>query len=905
MTVTYPAQFESDVVLRTGRTLHIRPIRPGDTDALLRFYAELSPASLHARFFDMPSPERASAASPANVDYVSEFGAIAELKDEIVGVAHYFASRHHPDVAEVAFAIADEAQGCGAGTKLLETLVVAARDHGIERFTAEVLADNQRMLDVFLGMGFEVASRTADGATHLSFPIAPTREAEQLAAQRSQTAAYASMRPIFAPRSIAVIGASKRPGQLGHEILHNLRASGFHGALYAINPNATEIDSVPSFPSLAALGAANEARRSTAEAIELAIIAVPADLVESALDDCIAGGVSAVVVISAGFGETGEEGRRREQKLLEKVRNAGIRMVGPNCMGVLNTDPSVQLHATFAPVYPPSGTVAMSSQSGALGLAVLDYARSLNIGFSTFISVGNKADVSGNDLIQYWAEDPNTDVILLYLESFGNPKKFGEIARRVGKTKPIVAVKAGRSAAGAKAASSHTGALATSDAVVDHLFRQAGIIRTETVEEMFDVAALLANQPLPKGRRVAILTNAGGPGILAADACEANGLQLAQMSDDTTKALRAFLPAAASVGNPIDMIASATADQYRRSLEILLADPSIDAVVVIYIPVIPTDAADVAAAITSSCNAGSPACAPKTILATFMSASGVTSLAPVPAFPFPERAVNALALATRYAEWRARPAGEIVSFDDVDPDALRSIVEGSCARGGGWLHPLEVSAMLRAAGIAAPTNVFVTSSDQAMDAAASLGFPVALKAYGPDLLHKSDVNAVCLNLRYEYSVVVAYEELARTLGKKMTGAIVQPMIAGGVEMMIGATWQPSFGHIIACGAGGTLVELLGDVAFRIHPLTDIDAADLIAGTRISRLLQGFRGTPPSDVATLKSTILRLSALLDICPEIREVDINPLKVLEHGVSALDVRIRVEPITASNPSRRVSY
>ncbi|PYQ31759.1 MAG: GNAT family N-acetyltransferase [Acidobacteria bacterium] len=888
MTIAYPAQFESDVVLRTGRTLRIRPIRPGDSEQLLRFYADLSPASLHARFFDMPSPERAAESSPADVDYVHEFGAIAELKDKIVGVAHYFASKQHPDVAEVAFAIADEAQGCGTGTKLLETLVAAARDHGIARFRAEVLSGNQKMLDVFLSMGFEVTSRSAEGTMHLSFPIAATREAEQLAAQRSQTAAYASMRPIFAPRSIAVIGASKRPGQLGREIVRNLRGTGFRGALYVVNPNATEIDGVRAYPSLATIG----------ESIELAIIAVPADLVETALDDCIAGGVSAVVVISAGFAETGEEGRRREQALVEKVRNAGIRMVGPNCMGVINADPAIQLHGTFAPAFPPSGNVAMSSQSGALGLAVLDYARSLNIGFSTFISVGNKADVSGNDLIQYWAEDPKTDVILLYLESFGNPKKFGEIARRVGKTKPIVAVKAGRSAAGAKAASSHTGALATSDAVVDDLFRQAGIIRTGTLEEMFDVAALLANQPLPKGRRVAILTNAGGPGILAADACEGNGLQLAPLSDDTTNALRAFLPAAASVGNPIDMIASATADQYSRGLDILLADPSVDAVVVIYIPVLPTDAANVAAAIARPSQ--------KTLLATFMSAYGVTSsLAPVPAFPFPERAVNALALATRYAEWRERPAGEIVAFDDIDREVLRAVVDVSCERGGNWLHPLEVSGMLRAAGIAAPTTVFATSSDHAMDAAASLGFPVALKAYGPALLHKSDVHGVRLNLRDEYSVVVAYEELAHALGKQMTGAIVQPMIAGGVEMMIGATWQPSFGHVIACGAGGTLVELLGDVAFRVHPLTDTDADDLIAQTRCSRLLHGFRGASPSDVAALKETILRLSALLEICPEIREVDINPLKVLEHGVSAIDVRIRVEPVAAVTPSRRVSY
>ncbi|MEA2572029.1 MAG: hypothetical protein QOI24_4030 [Acidobacteriota bacterium] len=889
---TYPAQFESDIVLRTGRTLHIRPIRPDDADRLLRFYAHLSPESVHARFFDLRSPELAVQCSPACVDYDREFGAVAELGGEIAGVAHYFASRVKPNVAEVAFAIGDASQGTGAGTKLLEMLVAAAREHGIERFRAEVLDGNQVMLDVFLGMRFEIKSRTADGSVQLSFPIAPTAAAARAAMQRSQTAAYASMRPIFAPRSIAVIGASRRPGQLGHSIVHNLRTSGFTGPLYAINPNATEIDSVRAYPSLCAFE----------EPVELAIIAVPAELVEQALDDCIAKGVAAVVVITAGFAETGAEGRAREERLLEKVRSAGIRMVGPNCMGVLNTDPAVRMHGTFAAAFPPAGNVAMSSQSGALGLAVLDYAKSLNIGFSTFISVGNKADVSGNDLIQYWAEDSNTDVILLYLESFGNPRRFGELARRVGKSKPIVAVKAGRSSAGAKAASSHTGALATSDAVVDDLFRQAGIIRTGTLEEMFDVASLLANQPLPKGRRVAILTNAGGPGILAADACEAQDLALAQLSDATTAALRAFLPVAASVGNPIDMIASASPEQYRRSLELLYADEGVDAVVVIYIPVIAGDFNVVGAAIRE----GSKLANGKTTLTTFMSSAGTPAvLAPVPAFPFPERAVNALAMATRYAEWRRRPDAEEVMFPDIDAERLRGIIDPVCERGGGWLHPREVSALLAMSGIAAPTTIFATSSDRAMEAAMSLGFPVALKAYGPELLHKTELGAVKLNLADEYAVVAAYDQLAAKLGTQMTGAIVQPMIARGVEMMLGATWQPAFGHVIACGAGGTLVELLNDVALRIHPLTGADADDLIGGLRCAPLLRGYRGSAPADVPALRETILRLSALLTICPEIRELDLNPLKVLEHGVSALDARVRVEKVEFAAPSRRVAY
>jgi acetyl coenzyme A synthetase (ADP forming)-like protein len=786
--IAYPTELETDVVLRTGRTLHVRAVRPEDRDRLIDFFARLSPESMHARFFDLRSPEKAVESSPATVDYDRELGVIGEVNGEIAGVAHYFASRRAPD-AEVAFTVSDRAQGSGVATKLLETLVAGARAHGIERFRAEVLAGNRRMLDVFLCMGFIVESRSADGTVRLSFPIATTPAVEQRAAERSQTAAYASMRAVFAPASIAVIGASRRPGQLGREILHNLRATGYRGALYVVNPNATEVDSVRSYASL----------RDIESPVELAVIAVPADLVESALDDCIAHGVPAVVVISAGFAETGEAGRRREEALLAKIRRAGIRMVGPNCMGVLNTDPAVQMHATFSSVYPPAGNVAMSSQSGALGLAVLDYARSLNIGFSTFISVGNKADVSGNDLIQYWAADPNTDVILLYLESFGNPRKFGEIARRVGRTKPIIAVKAGRTPAGARAASSHTGALATSDAIIDDLFRQAGVIRTRTLEEMFDVASLLANQPLPKGRRVAILTNAGGPGILAADACEANGLQLAQLGEETVAGLRAFLPAAASVGNPVDMIASASPEEYRRSLELLLRDPAIDAVVVIYIPVVATAASDVARAISESAAGPND----KTMLATFMGSAGVPApLAPVPSFAFPERAVNALGLATRYAEWRKRPAGNPKVFPDIDAPGLRAIIDASCARGGGWLDPLDVSDVLRAAGIPAPQTFVASSREDAVEGAICAGFPVALKAHGPSLLHKSDVGGVRLALQNEYAVGTAYDDMAAAIGAQMTGAIIQPMIGGGVEMMLGATFEPTFGHVVACGGEG-------------------------------------------------------------------------------------------------------
>jgi len=892
LTIDYPAHFESDVVLRNGRTLRIRPVRPDDAEGLKRMFGNLSRESLYSRFFDLRTADEALRYSPTEVDYVHDFGVVGEVGEDIIAVAHYFAFKRRPSVAECAFTIADKYHGCGIGTKLLEKLVEVARTHGITQFEAEVLPENQRMLDVFLCSGFDATSRSSEGSVHVTFPILPTEASANVVAERSQKAAYASMKPIFAPQSIAVVGAS-RGGGIGTDVLHNLRNTGFRGSLYAVNPNATEIDLIPCFPSL----------RSIEGPVDLAVVAVPAPFVEAVVDDCVAKGVRALVVITAGFGETGALGREAELRILDKARAAGIRMVGPNCMGVINTDPAVRMHATFSHVYPPSGNVAMSSQSGALGLAILDYARTIGIGFSTFISVGNKVDVSGNDLIQYWAEDPNTDVMLLYLESFGNPRKFGEIARRVGRKKPIVAVKAGRSASGARAASSHTGALAQSDAIVRDLFKQAGVIRTDTLEELFDIASLLANQPLPIGRRVAIMTNAGGPGILAADACEAAGLTLSPLGDATTAALRAFLPSAASVGNPVDMIASATPDHYAKTLKLLLDDPNVDSVLVIYIPVLPTDAEVVARNIREVANEPH---GDKTLVATFMAAAGAPAvLSPVPSFAFPERAVNALARATNYAEWRRRPIGSVPKLDGVDAEQLRAIVDRKLAAGGGWLDALDVIAMLHAARIPSALAESATSVFDAVQAAMRMGFPVVVKALGPTLLHKTEAGAVKLNLQDEREVREAYLEIQSRLGDAMTGALVQQMIPGGVEVMLGATQDPTFGHVVVFGAGGTLVEVLSDVAFRIHPLTDVDAEDMVSEVRTSRLLRGVRGAKAADVAALHEVLMRLSALIEICPEIRELDVNPLKVLEQGAIAVDARVKVEAIVPGPPSRRVTY
>lgn len=888
----YPAHFQWDVVLRTGSTLHIRPVRKSDERELIDFFRSLSPEAIRARFFDARKPEDALESAPADVDYDDIFGLVGEVGGHIVGVAHYYRNRSRPQAAEAAFTVSDSMRGCGVGTRLLEQLATVARERGITTFFAEVMEENRRMMDVFLDSGFEVQRGVEDGVYRVSFLIEETELYEERSADRDQKAAFASMKSLFLPRSIAVVGASTRRGQLGAEVFHNLISGGFTGRLYPVNPAAETVEYVPCYGRVSEIPGP----------VDLAIVVVPAKFVDGVVDDCIRKGVRAVVMITAGFGETGPEGRERERRLLEKVRRGGIRLVGPNCMGVLNTDPEVSMLGTFSSVFPSHGNIAMSTQSGALGLAILDYAQRVGVGFSTFVSVGNKADVSGNDLIQYWAEDPHTDVMLLYLESFGNPTRFGRIARRVGRKKPIIAVKSGRSESGARAASSHTGALATSDAIVDDLFRQAGIIRTDTLEEMFDVAQLLAQQPLPQGRRVGIVTNAGGPGILAADACEARGLTLSTLDESTTAALRSFLPAEASVGNPVDMIASANADQYRRAIDLLLADPNVDALLVIYIPVMPKDAEAVAKVIkeTSTLTKGKP------MVANFMGASEwATRLAPIPSFPFPERAANALARAARHAEWRRKPVGVTPKFDDFDEAAARAIVDRSIRDEGAWLTPDDAAAMLRAAGIPFAETHEATSLDEALSVANAVGYPVVLKATGKDILHKSDVGGVKLNLGDDDEVREAWDDMKTRLGDGMSAVVVQKMITEGPEVMLGVVRDPTFGHLAVYGAGGTLVELLADVAFRILPITEVDTEDMMEEVNATQLLRGYRGSSSADESAVRDMLLRLSTLVEACPEIEELDINPVKVMKTGAIAVDVRIRVVPRAPLEATRRITY
>ena len=882
----------TDVILRDGSTVCIRQAEEGDVLPLVQFFQALSPQSVYHRFHGRAALTASRVRALTGVDGSPAMALVVEHGGRIVAFGGYYLSPSAPDRAEVAFAVSDAVQGHGIGTRLLEQLAKAALQVGINTFDAYVLRDNSRMLDVFRDSGLVQTARVEGGICHVALSLVVTDEFVEHAATRSQVAATASMRAFFEPRVVAVVGANRTRGKIGSEILNNLVVAGFAGTIVPIHPTASEIAGLKAY------------RRVTdiPVAVDLAIIVVRADEVVSAVDDCISKNVRAICVISAGFGECDARGRALETMLVDKVRRAGCRLIGPNCMGLLNTDPAVRLNATFSPAYPPRGSVAMSTQSGALGLAILDYAKRLDIGISSFVSVGNKADVSGNDLIQYWADDPNTSVILLYLESFGNPKKFSEIARRVGRTKPIVAVKAGRSSAGSRAAASHTGALASNDVVVDALFRQAGVIRTARLEEMFDIAALLSHQPIPQGARVAILTNAGGPGILAADACEANGLQVQQLSEATRSELRSFLPAAASVANPVDMLASAPADHYRRALSSILRDDSIDSVITIFIPPLVTEPGAVASAIAAAVESTRK----KPVLGVFMRSEGApATLAPIPSYAFPESAALALARVTAYGQWRSKPIIPAPALEGVDRDEIRRIIERGFARGAGWALPDEVQDLLAAAGIDSAASRIVTDVDAAIRAASGLGYPVALKALGPTLLHKSEQRAVCLNIADDAGVRAAFTDFAVRLGTEMTSALVQQMVPHGVEMIVGALHDPLFGPLIACGTGGVLVDVVADTAFRLHPLNASDAIEMIGELRGSRLLRGYRGSGPADEGALREVLLRVSELVTIAPEIQEMDLNPVIVLERGARVADARLRLGVSERAARARRIEY
>jgi acetyl coenzyme A synthetase (ADP forming)-like protein len=790
-------------------------------------------------------------------------------------------------------------QGKGLGTILLGQLAEAASEAGVSVFVAEVLPENHRMVGVFRDSGFPLTSHTVPGLILVEFPTSLTAAALQRFERREQSAAVAAMRAMLAPRAVAVVGASRDRATVGGQLFHNLLAAGFQGPAYPVNPRAEVVQSVVAYRSV----------QEVPGPVDLAVVVVPAAGVVEVARACAEKGVRGLVVISAGFGETGPDGVARQRELLQVCRDAGMRLIGPNCLGVVNTAPEVSLDATFGPLLPRRGRVGFLSQSGALGLAIIDYANALGLGLSSFVSVGNKADISGNDLLDYWEEDDGTEVVLLYLESFGNPRKFARVARRVGHSKPIVAVKSGRSAAGARASSSHTGALlAGSDVTVDALFRQAGVVRTDTLAELFDVATLLANQPRPSGRRVAIVTNAGGPGILCADACEADGLVVPALSDGLRERLGAFLPAEASLANPVDMLAAAPPAAYRQSLELVVSSGEADAVIVIFIPPLATDPGAVAGAIRDGAGAaeGLP------VLTVFMSAQGVPAeLNPqpppgapaqrratrIPSYRFPEEAARALARAVEYGVWRATPPGRVPEFEGVRRDEASGLLAAATADGPRWLAPDEVARLLDCYGLPLAPWRLAATPEEAAAAAGELGGPVAVKAVAPGLVHKTEAGGIRLALAGAEQVRAAAAEMAggvAAAGHQVERFLVQRMVAAGVEMLVGVVNDPSFGPVVACGAGGTAVELLRDVQVRITPLTDADAGAMVRSLATFPLLDGYRGAPPADVAALEDLLLRVGALVEAHPEVAELDLNPVVVLPRGQGAVvvDARVRVE-------------
>src|SRR6185436_13756753 len=636
--------------------------------------------------------------------------------------------------------------------------------------------------------------------------------------------------------------------------------------------------------------------------VDVAFIAVPAAHVIEVARGCGEKGVRGLVVISAGFAETGADGALLQRELVEVCRASGMRLIGPNCMGVVNTDPEVQLNGTFSTTWPPVGRVGFLSQSGALGIAVMGQAAELGLGLSTFVSIGNKADISGNDLLSYWDDDPNTDVVLMYLESFGNPRRFAKLARRLGKHTPIVAVKSGRSAAGSRAAMSHTGALlAASDSTVDALFRQSGVIRTDTLEQLFDVATLLANQPVPAGNRVAIVTNAGGLGILCADTCEANGLTVTELGVDTVTELRSFLPVASSVSNPVDMIASASAEDYGRAIRVVASDPGIDALIVLYIPPLEAAAPDVARQLV---RAVAEVDGRIPILSCFMSARGLPDVlrAPgsrIPSYRYPEQAAIALARAVRYGMWRSRAEGLVPSFDDTQPGEAAASIAAALARGDEWLPTEDAERLLACYGIPLARTVSVRTAEEASEAATSFDGPIVLKGIGP--LHKTETGAVRIGVRPGDVLEEARSMRTRVeaAGERLDGFTLQERIEDAVEMLVGVVADPVFGPVVACGGGGVTVELQRDVAVRVAPITDVDADEMIRSLATFPLLDGFRGAPKADVGALVQTILRVGALADAHPEIAEMDCNPVMVLPNGVRVVDVRVRVRTSPPTTP------
>jgi acyl-CoA synthetase (NDP forming)/GNAT superfamily N-acetyltransferase len=877
-------------LLADGTTVQIREAGPGDHDAVRDMHSAMSPDNAYLRFFSMSNTAAEREALRICREPSADHSALlAWLGAELIGVASYEAGGRVAE-AEIAFAVADHAHHRGVATLLLEHLVSGACSRGIRTFTAEVLAENSAMLRVFADAGLRARRKTEDGVTELSFDLPggdadPGREPYlDAVAAREIRADVASLRHVLAAESVAVVGASRKPGSVGRSILHNIATGGYAGRAYAVNPHADELEGVACVPSPAALP----------EPVDLAVIAVPPPAVVSMAEECGQRGVKALVVITSGLDSTGRAA------LLGCCRRHGMRLVGPNCFGV--AVPGIGLDATFSATHPAPGSAGLAVQSGGIGIALLEQLTRLGIGVSSFASLGDKSDVSGNDLLMWWEQDPGTRLAVLYLESFGNPRKFGRTARHVGARLPVLTVDVGRSPAGQRAAASHTAAAATPEVSREALFAQAGIIATRDFGELLDAAALLASQPVPAGTRVAIVSNAGGAGVLAADACSDAGLRAVVLDGSIQNELRRLLPSGASVAGPVDTTAAVPPDLFRRCLELVAADEGVDAILALTVPTAIADLAPVA------CSA---VVAKPMALAVLDQAEAVRllpgppeALGPVPAYAYPRSAARALAHAARYGAWLASVPGQVPELADLRPDDARALIGGFLERSpeGGWLSAGQAADLLACYGIALVSTQEVTSEEAAVTAADRLGPPVVLKADVPGLVHKSDAGAVQLDLHGPDEVRAGYRALAGRFGTQMSGALIQPMVTGGTEVIVGVVQEPVFGPLVVFGLGGVATDVLGDRSARLTPLTGTDAAALIRSIRAAPLLLGHRGAPAADLAALQDILIRVSRLADDLPQVAELDLNPVIARDDGAHAVDARIRVLPAEPADPYLR---
>jgi acetyl coenzyme A synthetase (ADP forming)-like protein len=874
----------TDALLADGTVVQLRPIQPADAAALERFHATLSPETIRRRFFT-PHP-RLSAAELERftvVDHRDREALVACIAGEIIGVARYEGLPGTRD-AEAAFVVADRWQGSGVGTLLLEHLGARGRDNGLERFVAETLGDNRRMLDVFAHSGLAPTTSWQDGVVHLVMALAPSPASTAALEAREHTSEAHSIQRLLEPRSIAVIGASPRPGTVGHEIVRSLVEGGFTGTVHPVNRRGETVAGIHASSSVEAIEGS----------VDIAVVAVPSDGVAPAVAECARKSVHGLVVVSGGFAETGPEGAERQREVAMIARRHGMRLIGPNCVGVVNTDPAYSLDATFGAIRPTAGRVALASQSGAVGIAVLNAATRAGIGISSFVSLGNKADISSNDLLQYWEDDPRTAVICLYLESFGNPTKFARLARRVGQSKPIVAVKSGRTPAGRRAASSHTAALASDDTVVDALFRQCGVLRVETIDELLDTALVLADQPLTGGSCLAIIGNSGGPAIMAVDACAGSSVELAELSAATRDRLGSELPAGTITANPVDLLGGAGPSVYAHAIAIVMDDPGVDALMVIYAPTLVSDPEAVASVVTE---AAESAAKPLVAVLTGRDRSVLASprVGGVPVFGSVEPAVAALGRTMDYAAWRRRPVDPVPELAGIDRRRAHEIVAEILRESpaGRWVEPALTDALLRTYGVSLVATEVVHDLRGARAAARRVGYPIALKASGPTLVHKTDVGGVVLGVRGPAALARAWETMTSEVGAAMTDAIVQRMAEHGVETLVGAVRDPTFGPVVVFATGGTAAELIGDRVVRAAPLSRRDARDAIRALRCAPLLTGYRGSTPVDMEALEDVLLRVAFLSAEVSELAELDLNPVIATPSGAIVVDAKLRIAP------------